>query len=76
MIKPFHELTKEEFKGIVDSKKYTWEKLAKDYPQPEWCQYPDATAGQMGCFSLMWHLVKDKNYCKNCECSKEYKKED
>lgn len=73
MIKHFHELTKEEFKEIVDSKKYTWEQLSKDYPQPEWCGYPDATQGTMGCWSLVSHMVKDRDYCKNCECSKDYK---
>lgn len=74
MIKYFHELTEAEFKAIVESKQYTWKQLAKDYPQPEWCQYPDATSGVMGCWSLMSHMVTGKEYCKGCEyCLKELK---
>ena len=71
MIKSFHKLTKEEFKVIVDSK-ITYGKLAEDYPQPEWCKYPEATSGAMGCWSLMSHMVTGRDYCKNCECSKDY----
>ena len=56
-----------EFKDIVDSKKYTYKKLAEDYPQPEWCNYPGATEGIMGCWSLMSHMVKNKNFCRNCD---------
>jgi len=68
MIKYFHELTVEEYTDLVDSKKYTYEKLAKDYPQPEWCTYPDATEGLMGCWSLTSHMVTGKDFCKDCEC--------
>lgn len=74
MIKYFHELTKEEFQALVDSKKYTWGMLAHDYPQPEWCNYPNATEGHMGCWSLMSHLVKDRAWCKDCEECKDYAK--
>lgn len=72
MIKYFHELTKEEFKTIVEGK-ITYEQLAKKYPQPKWCNYPDATSGPMGCWSLMSHKVIGREFCKNCECSKDYK---
>ncbi len=73
MIKYFHELTKYEFEELVNSKKYTYGKLAKDYPQPKWCTYPNATEGMMGCWSLMSHMVKDRDFCNNCDCSIEYK---
>jgi hypothetical protein len=72
VIKYFHELTAEEYKELVDSKEYTYEKLAKDYPQPEWCNYPEATQGVMGCWSLMNHMVKGREYCINCECCVDY----
>lgn len=46
------------------------------YKQPDWCKYPNALEGQMGCWSLM-DLSKDglrtkisKDFCKGCdECS-------
>ncbi len=71
MIKYFHELTKEEFGKLVESK-ITYEQLAKDYPQPTWCEYPDATGGMLGCWSLMDFFVTGEDYCKDCDC---YKKE-
>lgn len=70
MIKPFHLLTDEEWKALEENPDITWEFLGENYPQPEWCSYPDATLGMFGCFSLMDRLVKNENYCKNCECYK------
>ena len=74
MIKYFHELTKEEIEAIPAGK--TCKEVAKDYPQPEWCEYPNAVYGAMGCWGLMLGSVKDqgKAYCVNCECNKELKK--
>ena len=66
MVKYFHELIKDEFKDLVD-KKLTWAEVAKDYPQPIWCSYPDAVRGVMGCWSLMDFMVTGRNYCKNCD---------
>lgn len=67
MIKYFHELTEAEFKETcVD--KMTYMQLAKDYPQPLWCSYPEATGGLMGCWSLISFMVTGRNYCKNCDC--------
>ena len=74
MIKPFHELTAEEFKTLVEAK-MTWGELEEKYPQPEWCNYPEATRGLMGCWSLISHLVTGRDFCKNCDCSKDYKEE-
>ena len=65
MIKFFHKLTKGEFEVLI-TKKLTWEEVAKDYPQPKWCGYPDAVSGVMGCWSLMAFRVKGKAYCKCC----------
>jgi hypothetical protein len=66
MIKSFHELTKKEYFGLIKNG-YTYEHLARDYPQPEWCDYTDATAGQMGCWSLMSFMIKDINSCAKCD---------
>jgi hypothetical protein len=38
---------------------------------PEWCDYPEPTAGEMGCWSLVDGLVKSKSYCKDCDCFKQ-----
>ena len=70
MIKYFHELTKEEF-GELLKEKLTWEECAKLYPQPEWCEYPEAVCGEMGCWSLMYHKVTGKEFCKGCDCFKK-----
>jgi len=65
MIKFFHKLTREEFNALV-VKELTWGEVAKDYPQPKWCGYPNAVGGVMGCWSLMDFMVKGKAYCKSC----------
>lgn len=70
MKKYFHELTDQEFKELPGN--ITYEQLAKEYPQPDWCEYPDATAGLMGCWSLMSMLIKNRDCCKNCECCKDF----
>jgi hypothetical protein len=68
MIKYFHELTEKEFQVLVE-KKYTYEQLKKDYPQPIWCGYPEATSGALGCWSL--ELLDgriSRKFCKTCGC--------
>jgi len=69
MIKYFHELTKDEFHALVDTK-ITWGQCAIDYPQPKWCTYPEAVQGVMGCWSLMDYMVTGEEYCKDCVCYK------
>lgn len=71
MIKYFHELTAKEIDEIPDGT--TCEQVAKDYPQPDWCDYPDATYGAMGCWGLVLGRVRDqgKEYCAKCELNKE-----
>ena len=66
MIKYFHELTQDEFGKIVDSH-MTWGECAKQYPQPVWCDYPDAVEGMMGCWSLMSHIIKKPSSCYGCD---------
>jgi hypothetical protein len=67
MTKYFHELTKEEFSKLVESK-MTWEECAKEYPPPTWCSYPDVIAGMLGCWSLMDFKIKNKKDCYYCDC--------
>jgi hypothetical protein len=68
-MKNFHEVTEEEFKGMCDSKK-TWADIKKEYKQPDWCDYPEALDGIMGCWSLTGRKVKKQSYCIGCP---EYK---
>ena len=73
MIKYLHEHTLGEIKALIESgikEGITWAEFAERYPQPDWCLYPDATSGQMGCQSLIWGMVTGKEYCKSCECCK------
>ena len=71
----FHELEQTEIDALIDDKK-TIGYIMETYKQPDWCKYPNALEGQMGCWSLM-DLSKDglwtkisKDFCKGCdECS-------
>jgi hypothetical protein len=68
-VKYFHELTKKEFESIrKKNPRMTYGECAKLYPQPTWCNYPDATFGVMGCWSLIYFMVTGKDYCRDCEC--------
>lgn len=66
MDKYFHQLTKQEFDQLHDSG-MTWGECAEQYPQPPWCQYPNAVAGEMGCWSLMYRDVTGEEFCKSCD---------
>jgi hypothetical protein len=76
MIKYFHELTDKEIEDIPADT--TCKQVAKKYPQPKWCEYPNATHGAMGCWGLVGGRVREqgKKYCANCECNKELKKQE
>jgi hypothetical protein len=65
MIKYFHELTEEEFDNLAETG-MNWENCAKSYPQPNWCSYPNAVCGEMGCWALMTFSIKEEHDCKNC----------
>jgi hypothetical protein len=68
-VKYFHELTEPEFEELCKiHPHWTYSELEKRYPQPPWCNYPEAIMGLMGCWSLIGFMVKDKKYCSKCEC--------
>ncbi len=74
-MKYWHELPQEKIDMIIKSKVKVGEVLKK-YKQPNWCHYPDALAGKMGCWSLN-HNIKNgirtiisHKFCKSCD---EYK---
>lgn len=73
----FHKASQEEVDKLINDKK-TWDYICKNYLQPEWCEYPNALNGLMGCWSLI-DISKDgyrtkisKDYCKDCDCFKKY----
>jgi len=61
----FHELTQEEFDKLCATG-MTWRECAEQHPQPNWCQYPNAVCGEMGCWSLMYQDVTGEEFCKQC----------
>ena len=68
----FHEISQEEVDKLIADKK-TIGYIMETYKQPDWCKYPNALDGQMGCWSLM-DLSKDglrtkisKDFCKGCD---------
>ena len=73
MAKFYHEYTAAEMKANIEAgvaAGETWAQFAEKYPQPKWCDYPDAVMGMMGCWSLIDNLVTGEDYCKNCDCYK------
>lgn len=71
----WHEVPQEEIDKLIEDHK-TIGYVMENYKQPDWCTYPNALEGQMGCWSLM-NLDKDgtrtmisHKFCKNCDCYK------
>lgn len=74
--KYFHELDKSEILNLVENKT-TWDDIVEKYRQPDWCNYPNALNGFVGCWSLTDIDSRTNNrckiseeYCKSCD---EYK---
>jgi len=66
-MKYFHELTEKERAEMPEK---TVGELMANYSQPEWCNYPDALGGTMGCWSLLSNPGNiSKAFCSTCECS-------
>jgi hypothetical protein len=69
----FHELKQTDIDTLINEKK-TVGYIVENYKQPDWCNYPNALEGRMGCWSLM-DLSKEglrtkisKSFCKSCDC--------
>ena len=71
MIKPFHKLTQKEFDALPGG--MTYGELAEKYPQPEWCDYANATDGAMGCWSLVSFQIHGPDDCSACELKRRRK---
>ena len=68
MKKYFHLVTNDEWKALK-ARNLKWRGLQDEgYAQPDWCGYPNALDGMMGCWSLLHRKVSGKQYCSNCEC--------
>lgn len=70
MTKPFHLITSDEWKKFEDNPESSWDDVIKEFHQPEWCDYPHALDGMMGCWSLVSRMVTGEDYCKTCDCYK------
>lgn len=63
----WHELTPAE-KGMLRKTRTKIGWLIKNLKQPDWCAYPNALGGQVGCWSLMDdNVIIDKKLCKSCD---------
>jgi len=69
----FHELQEEERQAIFD-KKTTVGEVVEQYKQPDWCTYPNALQGAMGCWSLLMGNVatEGETFCKTCDCHRNF----
>jgi len=62
-------------KSDINMEKITVGDCLKKYKQPDWCNYPNALEGGMGCWSLVFHREKiNKKFCRNCDLFMEVKK--
>lgn len=70
--KYWHELPQEEIDKILKSG-ITVSEAVEKYKQPDWCNYPGAVTGMVGCWSLTdnkpggLRTTISKDYCKSCE---------
>jgi hypothetical protein len=62
--KYFHELSLTEYEA---TKNLFVAEVMHQYKQPDWCEYPGALEGVMGCWSLVGGMVKDEEFCRSCE---------
>jgi hypothetical protein len=67
----WHEVEPEERERLIKESNMLPREFLKQFKQPDWCTYPDALAGLMGCWSLVLsrtiNSIKD---CAGCECNK------
>lgn len=68
MKKYWHEVEQVEVDEFIRSKQ-TVADITDKYMQPEWCDYPDALLGVMGCWSLVGDLRTSisPDFCKDCD---------
>jgi len=69
MAKYWHELSKEEQEEVKKSG-ITIAEFLLEYAQPDWCLYPNALEGRLGCWSLVDGYIHSEEDCKTCDCYK------
>jgi len=78
MNKYFHEIPQEEIESLIAGDK-TWGDISSQFKQPDWCDYPEALNGDMGCYSLTDIRrggLREKisiDFCSTCDCFKKEK---
>lgn len=79
-MKYWHSLPQSEVEALVAKGDVTWRNIMDNYKQPDWCGYPEALSGLMGCWSLAtvnsdgFRMKICKDYCKTCDCFIDQKK--
>jgi len=71
----WHEISKENKDKIIVSK-LSINDFVNKYKQPDWCIYPDALKGLLGCWGLIDGSITCIENCKNCDCLKTDSKQD
>lgn len=69
MKKYWHRIPDKELQKRI-SRKWSCDRIMRRYSQPEWCNYPEALSGLMGCWSLIDVKRRKKinrEFCRNCE---------
>ena len=70
----WHKLKDSTIKRAIKNKMTIKESMHR-YKPPDWCRYPNALEGVIGCWSLMDTLgLRHEisiDYCKGCDCFKE-----
>lgn len=66
----WHEKTPQERDAIIKERGLkTIGDVMANFDQPDWCDYPEALSGPMGCWSLLDPSITImRDYCKDCEC--------
>ena len=65
----WHEIPQAEQEKIIEESGLTVAQFLEKYKQPDWCEYPEALAGQMGCWSLILsRSIHCKADCGDCDC--------
>jgi hypothetical protein len=71
--KYWHEIPQAEVEELINSGA-TYQQVIDNYKQPDWCSYPEALMGVMGCNSLTDNSpggIRGKiceAYCSSCDC--------
>jgi hypothetical protein len=65
----WHTITNDELNKLLEADT-TWGEVGKNYKQPEWCRYPEALSGPLGCWSLtIFDYIHNicESYCEDCD---------